>query len=286
MLDQLLRYAASHNLAAEPGFAPKTVRWALDFSEDGRFLAVHPLGDPEERGNPGQRFDRSPELSQPELKGGGAVEPRAHFLIETGLVVTLLGLDSAKPEDQRKAPGKHAYFLALLDKAQTALPELAPVVVALGSEPVLEMLRTALADAKAKPTDKVTLRIGGRYPVESEAWHDWWRSFRLGLVRGGARSETTDDGRTMVCFATGELTTPAPTHPKIKGLGTPEPALIGYDKEAFRSFGLEQSANGAVSPESDGRIPRRSQPPSAIPQPTSCRHSRSPLVQPCRSAGE
>ncbi|MGR8933909.1 MAG: type I-C CRISPR-associated protein Cas8c/Csd1, partial [Gammaproteobacteria bacterium] len=50
---------------------------------------------------------------------------------------------------------------------------------------------------------------------------------------------------------TGELVNPVSTHPKIKGLssvgglGTGD-VMIGFDKEAFQSFGLEQSQNAAT----------------------------------------
>jgi len=56
----------------------------------------------------------------------------------------------------------------------------------------------------------------------------------------------------MRCFLSGELVEPESTHPKIAGLadvgGSPMGSpLIGFDKEAFTSYNLDQSANCAVS---------------------------------------
>ena len=62
MLNALLRYAESHNLEAEPGFEPKTVRWGIKLDESGRFLERRSLGR-DERGR-GTRA-RFPEVPRP-----------------------------------------------------------------------------------------------------------------------------------------------------------------------------------------------------------------------------
>ena len=43
MLHALKEYATLENIAAETGFKPKTVRWLLVFSTEGRFLGVQDL---------------------------------------------------------------------------------------------------------------------------------------------------------------------------------------------------------------------------------------------------
>ena len=78
MLGALLDYARDHELVAEPGFAPKVVRWALVCDADGRFLEVLDLAVEGSRGRP---FRRCPELSQPEMKRGGS--GCRHFLVDS-----------------------------------------------------------------------------------------------------------------------------------------------------------------------------------------------------------
>ena len=56
----------------------------------------------------------------------------------------------------------------------------------------------------------------------------------------------------MVCMLTGDSSAPLPTHPKITGLSSVGglamgDVMVGYDKSAFTSFGLDQSANAAMS---------------------------------------
>lgn len=246
MLDRLLDYARRENLVAEPGFTVKQVRWALDFAEDGRFIGVLPLGDASDKRNPGQEFPRCPDLSQPELTSGSEI--RSHFLVETCQVVGLLLKDGAPAKEVQDTTAKHGYFVRLLDEASQHEPVLSAVASALSDPERLEQIRAALTAAtpRARPTDKVTLRIGGRFPVESDAWHGWWRVFRKTLSR------SADAGGSMLCLATGELVAPARTHPKINGLADVGgmgmgSSLVGYDKDAFQSYGLSQSENGAVS---------------------------------------
>ncbi len=245
MLDLLVRYAQSQGLVVEPGFAPKDVRWALDFDAGGHFLRVLPLGDPSDRSSRGQRFPKCPDLTQPELTSGS--ETRSHFLVETCQVVADWPKTGAAAKDVEDTTAKHGYFVRLLEDASVSTPRLKPVAESLKDEATLERIRDALAsaDVKARPTDKVTIRVDGAFPVEEDSWHQWWRDFRRNLAGQGG-------GGKMVCLATGQVVEPARTHPKISGLSDVGGmgmgcSLIGYDKDAFQSFGLSQSANGAVS---------------------------------------
>lgn len=78
MLDLILQQAG----VSEPGFARKTVKWAITCTEDGRYTGVVALAD-----NKGRSFDACPNLSQPELIGGS--QARAHFLVEALPTVAL-----------------------------------------------------------------------------------------------------------------------------------------------------------------------------------------------------
>jgi len=266
VLHLLAKYARSNGLEVEPGFAPKDVRWVIDLAGDGRYLGVAELGDAAAKKNPGRRFGRCPDLSQPELLASRG----RHFLVDSLAVVALHEQDDSRawviegwdpPAAGQEAPGEalsklaaqHTSFVGLLRGAAGSCPDLGVAAKALDSIEVLRDIGRDLRQQKAKSTDKATLRVHGSFPVESEAWHDWWRRYRASL--GGkprAGGEVPQAGDQMLCFLSGRECAPAATHPKIKGLadvdGMPMgDAAVSFDKDAFRSYGLDQGANAAVS---------------------------------------
>ena len=251
MLSHLVQYAHSHNLVAEPGFAPKTVRWSFVLEPWSGSVEVLDLAAD---GGPGRTFARSPELSQPELKRGGP--GCRHFLIDSADVVVLFADDSEDP----RLRAKHRYFTGLLRQASAIMPRLADLAAVLDDGAALERVRDTLRRHKAKPTDKVTFAIRGEtpfYPVDSDLWHDWWRAFRRtlgGESSGPPAHRPSREGRLARCLASGELVEPAATHPKIAGLSDVDglsmgDALASFKQESFCSYGLSQSANAPVSAE-------------------------------------
>jgi CRISPR-associated protein Csd1 len=247
MLELLTRYARDHGIVAEPGFAPKTVKWSLHLSSEGRFLGVVELGDASDKKNRGLTFERCPELSQPEIKRGGP--GCRHFLVDNAEVVAL-----HHKEPDAKLRAKHEYFVGLLEQAAEVVPELAGAARCLRDPDALAKIGERLAARKAKPTDNVTFSFAGHdppHPVDGAVWHDWWRAFRqnLGGVPAGKQQP---EGAAMRCLASGELVAPVPTHPKIKGLAdvgglSQGDVLASFKQASFRSYGLQQSANAAVS---------------------------------------
>ena len=230
---------------SKPGFSAKEVRWAIIFNSQTGFGGVVELGNPEQKGNRGQLFPKCPALTQPELVSGPS--PRSHFLVETARVVACYGVEAG----DTKAREKHRFFVSMLSEAGKSHPQLATIAHFMADEKVLGDIQKAMAAHRVRPGDKVTFRLDGEFPVEQDYWHKWWQGFRNRL--GGA-DEDTSEPRQARCFATGKLVVPAKTHPKIKGLAgvggaTSGDVLIGFDKEAYRSYGLEQSANAAVSEE-------------------------------------
>ncbi|MBC7287560.1 MAG: type I-C CRISPR-associated protein Cas8c/Csd1 [Armatimonadetes bacterium] len=181
---------------------------------------------------------------------------RSHFLIESAQVVALYDGRDQNGQPRRvtggKVQDKHKYFVKLLHEASTSMPELEHAARCLEDDHTLEAIRAALAERKAKPSDAVTLMIDDKFPVESPAWHDWWRQFRCDLNESLPRKKKAS-GRMMRCFITGEIVRPARTHPKVKLAavgGQPSgSSLISFDEEAFCSGGLEQSNNYPVSEE-------------------------------------
>jgi len=236
MLELLADYAQKHKLPG-PGLKPKTVRWAIVCDRSSRFLDVVEIGDVGQRRNRGQVFPLCPDLSSSEMLAGGTT--KSHFLVETAEVVALYG-DGAADE---KAQEKHTYFIGLLRNAAAVMPELGALGRVFDDENSLEKLQAALKRVGARPSEKVTFQVGGAYPVESHAWHDWWQQFRAALAG--------DTGRGMVCLVSGRSAPALLTHPAIDGLrdvgGSMGPVLAGFDKDAFGSYGLTQSENAAVS---------------------------------------
>ena len=244
MLNLLVKYAHDRDIVPLPGFGRKTVKWAIVCDNVGRYQGIVGLGNAEDPRNQGRMFPVCPELATFEVAGGS--EPRSHFLIETAQVVALYFRDGEEEKEIEKVRGKHGFFVRLLRECSSALPEMAAVADTLDDDVTLQRIASDLRLKRAKPTDKVTLAVGSDYLVESTAWHTWWENFRRRLAGDKTSNEP------MRCFATGQLAEPMAVLPKISGLsdvgGLPTgDALICFDKEAFRSYGLEQSTNGAVS---------------------------------------
>jgi CRISPR-associated protein Csd1 len=130
------------------------------------------------------------------------------------------------------------------------MPELGILADKVFKAEVLDTIRQRLNFQKAKGTDKVTFRIADQFPVNSDRWHEWWRSYRGTIVP--ARDKADSSG-SMRCFASGALVKPARVHSAkitglagVGGLGMGD-VLIGFKQESFCSYGLEQASNAAVS---------------------------------------
>ena len=151
-----------------------------------------------------------------------------------------------------KLETKQAFFIDLLHQAAESAPELEAAAKVLEDPAAMERIRIDLDKQKAKENDKVTFRIGGRFPLEDDSWHDWWRGFREAL--GSAKKGKKGGGVTMLDLVTGQPVAPQPTHPKIKGLNdvggiASGDALASFKQDSFASYGLSQSANAAMAEE-------------------------------------
>jgi CRISPR-associated protein Csd1 len=241
VLKQLRDYAVKY-LNSEPGFIPKHAAWALQFAPDGRFLGVVSLVVGDQKSDRGRHFAKVPSLSFPEMKAAGI--PKAHPLLDTADRLTLL---EVAPDDD-KARQRFDFHLNMLRDAASRVPELGTLAQALADPAVLQEVQAALTAAGAKPNENVTFQIGDDFPIEAEPVHAWWREFHVTIKPAAGGDE-------MRCFITGQLAVPAPTHDtKIKGLASVGgrgmgDVVVGFDKDAFESYGLQQSANAACSEE-------------------------------------
>jgi len=266
MLKLLIDYAKTHGLTVEPGFKPKTIRWAIVCDRQGHFLNVQELGNPGGKFNPGQPFDVCPDLSQSEMKAAG--QGCRHFLVDSVEVIALMGMNGDLRSDRalnkikrRRIIDKHEFFKSLLKQSANTIKEISALAKLLDSDESLSQLQHAFADQRFRPTDRVTFAIAGRSPmflVQDNVWHNWWRDFRETLVtkkteKKRARNKVSSGyADRMRCFGSGELVVPAPIQPKIEGLAdvggiSMGDALVSFKQESFQSYFLRQSTNAAVS---------------------------------------
>jgi CRISPR-associated protein Csd1 len=245
VLEALAKYADRAGLTVEPGFSPKLVKWLIRFDPRGRFLSIDELGVLGDKKNPGKSIARCPEYPANEMNAGG----KAHPLVESLNIVTLMPPKEGESiPDKDKAKWDH--FVGLLDDLAGDLPDAAVVAQALSTPETREEILRELARLRAKPTDKATVAVSDDWLVEDLRATAWWRN-----KRGG--SNPAEPG-TMLDLISGELVTHLPSHPKIQGLGNVGgssigSSLISFDKGAFASYGLEQSANAAVSDQNAAR---------------------------------
>jgi CRISPR-associated protein Csd1 len=252
MLNQLVEYARKY-LDPEPGFTSRSMRWQVELSSDGRLVNVLPLGDDKR----GEQTTKCPEMLK--MNAGG----RAHFLLETLQTVTLLCKANEDPKKIAGSQNKQAYFAEMIREAASLCPVLKPLRLFMDDTEQVSALRERFAREKAKPTDWLRWRIAGADPLQQAEVLDWWRAWREAdqgkgkteaAPRRGKKGQPTQENSEiagMVCFLSGEALQPLSTQPKIVGLssvgglGTGD-VMVGFDKAAFCSFGLEQASNAAM----------------------------------------
>ena len=118
---------------------------------------------------------------------------------------------------------------------------------ALEDEAVLVQMRREAELRKLKPSDRISFRVDD-VPVTSDAQaQQWWTEYRKKLA-------DNSEAAAARCLITGQPTAPLATLPVISGLQvvgghSRGEALFCFDKSAFQSYGLKQSANAPVSEE-------------------------------------
>ena len=236
MLKPLYDYAMRYQLLPPPGMVKKTVKAWVCLGANGTFLGV--------------RQDGEDEYFCPD--GGSLTHgDKCNVLVEKYEIVFWKEVQQEEIEsnEENKKPKrkmlKHQFYLDSLQLAAQKVPELSTCVRLLEDEICCEQVRQELIRLKIKPSDTVSFEIAGTPIVEIPKVQEWWREFRQQFARHGAAES--------LCLITGERTTPVATLPLITGFqevgGNGSLPLFCFDKAAFRSYGLKQSANAPVSSE-------------------------------------
>lgn len=247
MLHELLKYNAADLPPSKPGFTTRTIHWLVEISTEGKFINVLPMNDKK-----GEQVSGCPEMHN--MVAGG----RAHFLVET---LQTVGLLFKTNEDSKKiagSKGKHKYFKEMLRQAANAVPDLVSLSTFISDEDQLALLRERFVKEKAKPTNWLTWRIAGSDPLQNQLILDWWHSWRnndISKEKIGEKEKNRNSSQktnNMICYLTGQMVKPVSVAPKITGLSnvgglSMGDVLVGFDKDAFCSFGLEQAHNASMS---------------------------------------
>ena len=262
LLKELYDFALTKNLLEDPAFVKKAVRWIIQLDKEGQLIGEGPIETHIDKEKKALEFS-IPKTTRP--TGGGQV---SDFLVDD--VGALFNL-STKPEQELNHRAinnlhvKHDDFWRQIAEASTntQYPAFALMLRFYkriqGSPPSFLRLETSGSpkwmirkadDSEIKlGSDLLTFSVDGEILINDEnVVRPYWRQAYKGEV-----AETDGTAQKGLCLITGQQNVSiARTHtPMVTGL--PKPArptgagLVGFDKDAFCSYGLDQSFNAPVS---------------------------------------
>lgn len=239
MLHALREYGAK--LGGEPGFKSREVRWCIQLSETGQLLNILPLGD----GKTGVMLEHCADMHG--MVSGG----KSHFLVESAQTIALHFKVGEEPAKVDSANARHQFYAKMLAQAAVDLAILSPPSKLLCDPVALDQIRAMMVEKRVKPADWVTWQVGAIDPREDATVQQWWRGWRLQDLAGVAETGGSLSAGSMLCLLTGEPVQPLLTQPKISGLSgvgglSMGDVMVGFDKAAFQSYGLEKSTNAAM----------------------------------------
>lgn len=262
LLKKLYDFAISKNLLEDPAFVRKPVRWMIQLDVDGRLVGNGPI---ETHGGEGRKalHYSTPKTTRP--TGGGQI---SDFLVDDIGALFNLNTKPEKELNQRAVNnlhGKHEDFWQQVSKASAATGY--PAFTALlkfheslqGKHPSFLrldttgttkwMIRKASGEEVKLGPDLLTFSVEGNILITDEGVvRPYWRQ-----IHTGEMEESENTAQKGVCLVTGQSNVPiARTHtPMVTGL--PKPArgtgagLVGFEGDAFCSYGFKRSFNAPVS---------------------------------------
>lgn len=268
LLRALTEFAQNRRLLDDLAFALKSIRWLIPLTADGQLIGAGPIEVGEK--NRGREYS-CPRTARPKDAGGVA-----EFLVDglTAVFGVEAEPDRQQTEKQRRdrdANNQRKFddFWQQLNRAAATthdvrLDALVAFHQQVGqSPPFLRWGVSTEADPGEKPRwwirtasgtetrlgpDNFTFQVEGELLVlDEQSLRPYWRNIYHQEV---AEKEATAE--TGLCLVTGEVgVTIAPTHsPKIKGVPNTQSfgaAIVSFDKDAFTSYGFDQSYNAPVS---------------------------------------
>ncbi len=270
LLKHLYDFAVSRKLLDDLAFSPKAVRWIIELDANGDLIGAGPqiTGDDQR----GKEFS-SPQTTRPKVAGGVS-----EFLAD-GLTA-VFGLDpdpeaemSEKKRTDRDSNNvrKREDFWRQIDEASEQTNHAGLVALCRYSDQLRSLpppflrwgkpaegsssgklgwwLRTASGSEVRMGAENFTFRVNGELLVENDVIRQFWRKKHASEVTN-ARSGFSKG----LCMISGRAEQPlAPTHnPKIHGVPNTQSfgaAIVSFDKDAFGSYGFDQSLNAQSSDE-------------------------------------
>lgn len=269
LLKHLYDFSISRRLLEDTAFTNKTVRWIIDLDSEGNLLGdgFIQIGDAKR----GKEFS-CPQTNRPKVAGGVS-----EFLADG--ITALFGYDTdpdaIMPEKKRldrdrNNQRKRQDFWDQIQQAKALLED--PALSALlhyksnlennttqllrwgkdsqkPSEKNYWWIRTASGGETKLGNDNFSFRVNGELLLEKASLRQYW------FQRHQAEVRVANDGYSKgLCLVSGKPDQPiAPTHnPKIQGVPNTQSfgaAIVSFDKDAFASYGFDQSLNAPTSDE-------------------------------------
>lgn len=270
LLKHLYDLAVSRHLLDDLAFAPKAVRWIIDLDASGNLLGAGPQATGDDKR--GKEFN-CPQTTRPKVAGGVS-----EFLADGLTAIFGLDPDPDAPMPEKKRADRDANNarkredfwrqintaseetkyagLEALRRFSGSIGTAQPTFMRWGksadgrpSDRSAWWLRTASGSEVRLGPENFTFRVNSELLVENETIRQFWREQHTSEVRN-ARGGFPKG----LCLISGRAEQPlAPTHnPKIQGVPNTQSfgaAIVSFDKDAFSSYGFDQSLNAPSSDE-------------------------------------
>lgn len=224
MLKEIYDYGVKAKISSPVGFKQKNIKAYVLLNNSGEFIAI----------------DAAPKEKQlcPDIGSMAQGRDKCNILVEKAEIVLAFN---------EKNQVKHNFFLSALEEGSEYDHLFSVCLRALRDKEIRKSIIEKLLEQKYKAADPIGFKVDN-FPVEkSESYLDWWERFRRNVLT--ADEAIKDKQR---CFITGESCEPIKTVPKMSGLfavggHTSGDSLICFDKDAFKSYNLDQAENCPVS---------------------------------------